>query len=139
MPCLEISLPKSDIEIKERLIALLTDIGVDVAGFGRDVFRIRFHEYGVGEGGMAGKLWDGLNNPYLHFLLYCPRLKRSVKKRLIEQMSAAFVQVMGKPDWFPVFHICEHPYDNIGASGKPLVEKYPELAGRQFYFELPKD
>ncbi|HEY3294781.1 MAG TPA: hypothetical protein VGL38_05050 [bacterium] len=120
-------------------MATLTDIGVEVAGFGRDVFRIRFCEYGIGDAGMAGKLWDGENHPYLHFLLYCPRLKRSVKARLINTMSAAFVEILGKPDWFPVFHICEHPYDNIGASGKPLTEKYPELADRHFYFELPKD
>jgi phenylpyruvate tautomerase PptA (4-oxalocrotonate tautomerase family) len=139
MPCLEISLPKTDIETKERLIAKLTDIGVEAAGFGRDVFRIRFCEYDVGEAGMAGKLWDGKNNPYLHFLLYCPRLKRSVKQRLIVEMSETFVNVLGRPDWIPVFHICEHPYDNIGASGKPLTEKYPELADRKFYFDLPKD
>jgi phenylpyruvate tautomerase PptA (4-oxalocrotonate tautomerase family) len=118
---------------------VLTDIGVDAAGFDRNVFRIRFCEYAVGEAGLAGKLWDGENNPYLHFQLYCPRLKRSVKKRLIEEMSKAFVDVLKKPDWFPVFHICEHPYDNIGASGKPLIEKYPELADRKFYFDLPKD
>jgi phenylpyruvate tautomerase PptA (4-oxalocrotonate tautomerase family) len=139
MPCLEISLPQTELEIKRNLMATLTDIGVEVAGFGRDVFRIRFCEYGIGDAGMAGKLWDGENHPYLHFLLYCPRLKRSVKARLINTMSAAFVEILGKPDWFPVFHICEHPYDNIGASGKPLTEKYPELADRHFYFELPKD
>ena len=139
MPCLEVSLPRTDLKTKERLTAGLTDIGVEVAGFDRNVFRIRFHEYGVGEAGMAGKLWDGKENPYLHFLLYCPRLKRSVKQRLMEGMSAAFVAVLGKPDWFPVIHICEHPYDNIGASGKPLVEKYPEVAGRKFYFDLPND
>ena len=139
MPCLEISLPRTDLAVKHSLTATLTDIGVDVAGFNREVFRIRFHEYGVGDAGMAGKLWDGENNPYLHFLLYCPRLRRSVKQRLIEEMSKAFVDVLGKPDWFPVFHICEHPYDNIGASGMPLAEKYPEVRDRQFYFDLPKD
>jgi phenylpyruvate tautomerase PptA (4-oxalocrotonate tautomerase family) len=139
MPCLEISLPRTELAVKQRLIAALTDIGVDVAGFGCDVFRIRFHEYGIGEAGMAGKLWDGENNPFLHFLLYCPRLRRSVKKRLIVEMSKAFVDVLGKPGWFPVCHICEHPYDNIGASGMPLAEKYPEVRGRQFYYELPDD
>jgi phenylpyruvate tautomerase PptA (4-oxalocrotonate tautomerase family) len=139
MPCLEVSLPRTELAVREKLMTALTDIGVDVAGFGRDVFRIRFCEYDVGEAGMAGKLWDGNHNPYLHFLLYCPRLKQSVKQRLITEMSRAFVEIVEQPEWFPVFHICEHPYDNIGASGKPLVEKYPELAGRQFYFDLPKD
>jgi phenylpyruvate tautomerase PptA (4-oxalocrotonate tautomerase family) len=140
VPCLEISLPKTDVETKQSLIGRLTEIGVDAAGFDREVFRIRFHEMGPDEGGTAGKLWNGNTGvPYLHFLLYCPRLKRSVKRRLIEGWSEAFVRIIGQPEWYPVIHICEHPYDDIGASGKVLTEKYPELKTRKFYFDLPDD
>jgi phenylpyruvate tautomerase PptA (4-oxalocrotonate tautomerase family) len=139
MPCLEVSLPRTTQEIRIELMAALTDVAESVAGFDRSILRIRFCEYDIGEAGVNGKLWDGEHNPYLHFLLYCPRLKRSIKKALIEAMSKTFTEVTGKPDWLPVFHICEHPYDNIGAGGKILPERHPEVAGRKFYYDLPED
>jgi phenylpyruvate tautomerase PptA (4-oxalocrotonate tautomerase family) len=139
MPCLDISLPRTTLEIKSALIERLTATAQQVAGFEPSILRIRFYEYNVGEAGVGGKLWDGTDHAYLHFLLFCPRLKRSVKKALIESMSRDFTDVTGRPDWLPVFHICEHPYDNIGAGGKILPERHPEVAGRKFYYDLPED
>ena len=139
MPCLEITLPKSPLQLRAQLCTRLTDFVEEVAGFERAIFRIRFSEYEPGEAGVAGHLWDGIEGvPYLHFVLYCPRLKRSVKQKLIEGFMRLFTEITGKPDWFPVVHICEHPYDNIGGSGTWLAGR-PELQGREFYFELPKD
>jgi phenylpyruvate tautomerase PptA (4-oxalocrotonate tautomerase family) len=138
MPCLEVTLPRTTREVKALLMSRLTDIA-EALGMERSILRIRFCEYDVGDAGMNGKLWDGERNPFLHFLLYCPRLKRSTKKALIERMSQAFAEITGHADWLPVFHICEHPYDNIGAGGKVLPERHPEVAGRKFYYDLPED
>jgi phenylpyruvate tautomerase PptA (4-oxalocrotonate tautomerase family) len=139
MPCLEISLPKTDLATKRELCSRLTDLVEDVAGFERQIFRIRFSEYEPGEAGSGGVIWDGENGvPYLHAVLYCPRLKRSTKQRLVENLMQIFPEILRHPDWFPVVHICEHPYDNIGGSGTWLPTR-PGLAERQFYYELPKD
>jgi phenylpyruvate tautomerase PptA (4-oxalocrotonate tautomerase family) len=139
MPCLDISLPRTTREIKARLIEKVTSIATEIAGFEPEIFRVRFFEYEVGEAGVNGKLWDGQNNAQLHFVLFSPRLKKSVKKRLIEAWSAAFVEITGRADWNPVIHIGEHPYDNVGAGGKVLPERHPEVRGRKFYYELPED
>jgi len=139
MPCLEISLPKTSLQMRAEMCARLTDFVIETAGFERTIFRIRFMEYEAGEAGAAGTLWDGENGvPYLHMVLYCPRLKRKVKRILIEGFMRLFAEISGKPDWIPVVHICEHPYDNIGGSGTWLAAR-PELQGRQYYFELPDD
>ena len=139
MPCLEISLPKSDLSVKRDLCARLTDLVEEVAGFERGIFRVRFCEYEAGDAGTGGILWDGENGvPYLHAVLYCPRLKRSTKQKLVEGVMRIFPEALHHSDWLPVVHICEHPYDNIGGSGTWLPTR-PGLAERPFYFELPKD
>jgi phenylpyruvate tautomerase PptA (4-oxalocrotonate tautomerase family) len=139
MPYLEVTLPKTDQPTKARLMERLTAIAQQVAGFEPEIFRVRFCEYDVGEAGVNGRLWDGSSNPCLHFALYSPRLKKSVKKILIEKWSAALVEISRHADWNPVIHICEHPYDNVGAGGKVLPERHPEVRDRKFYYELPED
>ena len=139
MPCLEITLPKSTLQLRAQLCARMTDLVENAAGFEREIFRVHFNEYEPGEAGTAGKLWDGVEGvPYIHFMLYCPRIKRAVKQKLVEGFMREFAAIVGRPDWVPVVHIAEHPYDNIGGSGTWLAGR-PELQGRQFYFELPKD
>jgi phenylpyruvate tautomerase PptA (4-oxalocrotonate tautomerase family) len=139
MPCLDISLPRTTLAHKERLMERLTQIAFDLCGFEPEIFRIRFWEYDIGEAGVGGKLWDGKDYAHLHFILYSPRLKKSVKKTLMEQWSAAFTEIMGRLDWNPVIHICEHPYDNVGARGTALWECHPEVRDRKFYYDLPED
>lgn len=139
MPCLEITLPKISSEIRAQLCSELTDIVQEVAGVEREIFRIFFREYAPGEAGVAGKLWNGTEEiPPIHFVLYCPRLKRSIKQKLVEGFMREFARIMCQPAWIPVVHICEHPYDNIGGSGTWLAGR-KELQGRPFYYELPKD
>ncbi len=139
MPCLEITLPSTSIHVKQELCAQLTTVVERVAGFEPEIFRMHFTEYAPGEAGTGGVLWDGINGvPYVHFVLSCPRLKRTVKRDLCNAFSAKFTEILQRPDWLPVIHICEHPYDNIFGSGTWLAER-PELAERKFYYELPKD
>ena len=131
MPCLEVTLPRTDLATKRELSSRLTDLVEEVAGFEREIFRIRFSEYEPGEAATAGKLWDGENGvPYLHLVLYCPRLKRTTKQKLVESFMRVFPEIMKRPAWFPVVHICEHPYDNIGGSGTWQPTR-PGLAERQ--------
>jgi hypothetical protein len=54
-------------------------------------------------------------------------------------MTRALVEVMGKPDWKPVIHLCEHPYDNVGVDGQLLSDSYEELAGRKYYYDLSNE
>jgi phenylpyruvate tautomerase PptA (4-oxalocrotonate tautomerase family) len=139
MPCLDISLPKTDFKTKATLMARLTALTEQAAGFKPEIFRISFREYEVGTAGTNGQLWDGEHGvPYVHFVLYSPRLKRSVKRRLIEECSRMFAEIVGHSDWLPVIHIKEHSYDNVGAQGEMLSDR-AELADRKFYYELPKD
>jgi len=137
MPCLEISIPAVDDKTRSRLARSLTDAFTATTGFGADIFGVRFHEYEPGKAASAGVLWDGGDGrPYLHFLLYCPRLRREVKSQVVEALTAAYTECVGKPDWKPVIHIAEHPYDNVGVGGKILSEAYEECAGQNFYYEM---
>ncbi len=89
---------------------------------------------------MDGKLLTAANDPpYIHFLLYCPRLKRSAKQALAKSMTDAFVTATQQPAWKPILHISEHPYDNIAVEGKLLSDAYKECAERPFYYPIPKD
>jgi len=138
MPCLEVTLPRTSPEIKHALISNLTDAAVD-AGLEREILRVTIREYDLGDAGTAGAPWDGEGLPVLHLVLYCPRQPRSRKKSLIENLSRAFIEIVGKPDWWPVIHILEYPYDNLGIHGKVSWEAHPELKGRKFYYDLPED
>ncbi|MCP4566009.1 MAG: hypothetical protein GY841_00355 [FCB group bacterium] len=140
MPCLEITLPKVDNRTKEKLTARLTAAFDESTPFGADIFGLRFFEFEPGEAASGGRIWDGqTGRPYLHMLLYCPRVSREVKQKLVESFTAAFVGAVGKEDWKPVLHICEHPYDNVGVEGKLLSDSFEACAKSKFYYVLPKD
>ncbi|MFH2203475.1 MAG: tautomerase family protein [Elusimicrobiota bacterium] len=140
MPCLEITLPKTDRETKAKLADCLTEAFASSTLFGKEIFGVRFFEYGPGEAAVGGRLVDGdEKSPYLHALLYCPRITRSTKQKLAEALTEAFVRGTGREDWRPVIHICEHPYDNVAVEGRVLSEAFEECAKKSFYYELPKD
>lgn len=139
MPCLEISLPRIELPTKQRLAAALTRTFAETTGHAADIFGVRFFEYGPGEAAHGGRLWDCAGDPYLHMLLYSPRLRRTVKQAVVERLSAAFREHVGHPDWVPVIHIAEHPYDNVGVDGRLLSDRFPECAERAFYYPLPTD
>lgn len=140
MPCLEIAMPKVDANTKVQLAEKLTEAFASVTGFPAEIFGINFKEYEQGAASSGGALWNGgESRPYLHFLLYSPRLKRSVKQKLVAALSATFTDCVGRAHWLPVIHLCEHPYDNVGVEGKLLSDSYDECAKSRFYFELPDD
>lgn len=140
MPCLEISMPATTVEIKQTLSTELTKAFAEIAGFPADIFGIKFHEYGEHSTASGGKLIDkSAERPYLHFLLYCPRLKRPVKQKLVSEFTSLFIKAVGHEGWWPVVHICEHPYDNVGVEGKLLSDSYDECRESSFYYDLPSD
>lgn len=125
---------------KQKVAAALTEAFAATTPFGVDVFGIRFFEYDWGDTAVGGSLVEeGSSTVYLHFLLYCPRLQRLAKLKLVGALSQAFTNAMENSEWLPVIHICEHPYDNVGVGGKILSEAYAECAQREFYYDLPKD
>jgi 4-oxalocrotonate tautomerase len=140
MPCLEITVPQLSAEVKARLSKELTDLFAELTGFEREIFAIHFNEYAPGTVALGGEIHDGkTGRPYLHFVLYSPRLKRTVKQQLVEKMSAVFAGIVGRSEWMPVIHLCEHPYDNVGVEGKLLSDSYEACANSRFYYELPPD
>ena len=137
MPCLEISLPKIDIGTKEKLTHALTKVFAESTKFGAEIFGIRYHEYEAGQSASGGVVWDGRSGrPYLHMLLYIPRINRAMKQMLVEKFSTSFVETVGKENWIPVIHICEHPYDNVGVEGKLLSDQYDACAKSKFYYDV---
>ena len=140
MPCLEISMPKTDIRTKKRLAEKLTTSFATVSNFDAEIFGIRFLEYENNSASSGGKLCDGSeNSPYLHFVLYCPKITRTTKKKLAESLTSAFIEAVENISWKPVIHICEHPYDNVVVDGQLLSDAFEECAERKFYYDLPKD
>jgi len=140
MPSLEISMPKISSESKIKLTAALTKAFDESTKFGADIFGLRFFEYDAGQAASGGHLWGGAaQRPYLHMILYCPRINRPTKQNLVKSLTSAFTTVLGKDDWKPVIHICEHPYENIGVEGKLLSDSYEECARSRFYYDLPNE
>jgi 4-oxalocrotonate tautomerase len=140
MPCLEITVPKLDRETKLNLSAKLTHAVVEATGFSRDILGILFREYDAGNAAIAGELLEDESTiPYLHFILYCPRLRKAAKRNVIKALTESFISCVGHPDWKPVIHIDEHPYDNVGIEGMTLSDRYEECAASEFYFHLPDD
>lgn len=140
MPCIEISLPKVSRETKVALSAEVTEAFCSSTGHPPEFFGLRFFEYEPDTAATGGKLCDEASaSAYLHMLIYCPRLKRSVKQKMGSALSEAFARATKRPDWIPTIHICEHPFDNVVVCGKLLTDAYEECAKRSFYYELPKD
>lgn len=140
MPCLELTIPKVDDDTRAKLSVALTDAFAKSTGIDRSIFGIVYFEYDPKDAATGGSLWDGgASRPYLHFLLYCPRISRASKQKLVASMTHAFVATVGMAHWKPVIHICEHSYDNVGVDGELLSDKYEELAQRKFYYDLPEE
>lgn len=140
MPCLEISMPVTNTVVKQKLVAGLTEAFDKSTTFGAAIFGIRFHEYEANCAASGGKIWDGqTGRPYLHLLLYCPRVERTTKQNLVKSLTTAFTTAVGKDDWKPVIHICEHAYDNVGVEGSLLSDSIEALADSKFYYELPRE
>jgi phenylpyruvate tautomerase PptA (4-oxalocrotonate tautomerase family) len=136
MPCLEMTLPKLDDSTKTELAERLTSAFAELSGFPGEIFGICFKEYERGNAASGGKIWlGGETRPYLHFLLYSPRLSRAIKQSLVDKFTSIFTDVLGKPEWKPVIHLCEHPYDNVGVDGQLLSDLYEELGNRKFYYD----
>lgn len=55
---------------------------------------------------------------------------------LVEKFSTSFVETVGKENWIPVIHICEHPYDNVCVEGKLLSDQYDACAKSKFYYDV---
>lgn len=139
MPCLEITMPKIESQKKAELARQLTDAFAQATKFGPEIFGIYFNEYDKSEAASGGVICDKTtDHPYLHMLIYCPRIDRETKQKLVESFTSVFTSVVGNKDWMPVIHICEHPYDNVGVNGKLLSDSYEECANTEFYYELPK-
>lgn len=139
MPCLEITLPDTDIATRKKLASALTAALAASTRFDADIFGIRFLSYGAGEAAVGGVLSEDSERPYVHFLLYCPRISRTTKQKLIADLTATFIAVTGRETWIPVIHISEHPYDNIGVDGRLLSDSHEECAKRAFYYDTPRD
>jgi phenylpyruvate tautomerase PptA (4-oxalocrotonate tautomerase family) len=140
MPYLHVVMPEVSRETRARLAARLTEVFATTAGFDPQLFGIYFSEYPPQQTSMNGRLWDGQSGPpFLHFVLYCPRVGREVKRALVEEFTEAFSTCLAVPGWKPVVHICEHPYDNIGVDGALLSDAYEECANRPFYYSLSED
>ncbi len=139
MPTLHIISPILNSEKKRILARRLTEEFARIAKFDPDIFEIYFDGYEPGETSVGGRIWDGSGDPLLHFLLYSPRLKKSVKKEIVASFTRIFIEATGHSDWQPVIHLNEHSYDNIGVEGELLSLKYPELSKRSFYYPFPDD
>ena len=137
MPCLEISLPKTNTQTKEKLTSELTKAFVSSTRFEAEIFGICFQEYEIGSAGSGGKLCDGhTGRPYLHMLLYCPRVNRETKQKIVVSLTKAFTETLGKDNWQPVIHIIESPYDNVGVGGQLLSDAYEECKNQKFYYDI---
>jgi phenylpyruvate tautomerase PptA (4-oxalocrotonate tautomerase family) len=140
MPCIELSLPKVDQKTKAALAAELTEAFCSTTGHSAEILGVRFFEYEADSTAVGGKLCgDSPANPYLHMVIFCPRLKRSVKQTMGAALVDAFTRASQRSSWIPVIHICEHPYDNVVVNGKLLSDAYEECAKRSFYYDLPRD
>ena len=140
MPCLEISMPRVPYEVKARLADELTAAFATETGWDASIFGIRFLEYEPGQAALGGRISaEGTEKPYLHLLLYIPRISRTNKRKLVAAWSRILAEGLGHPEWLPIVHINEHPYDNVGVEGQLLSEKFEELGRREFYYPLPKD
>ena len=132
MPWMEVTMPASEADVKQKLIASLNQEFIDATGFEDEVLYIRFSEFGAGTAGAAGQISD--DKTFAHVILYTPRMRFDVKRSVVAGLSKAFE--LAKIE--PLIHILEFPYDNIGVDGQLLADADDELASRPYYFVLPR-
>ncbi len=138
MPSIEITLPRTDAATRERLAHEMTRAFAAAVGCESEILGIHFREYGPGEAAVGGRLWTGDGPAYLHIAISSPRLPRAAKVRMATDLTAAFTAALGRPDWQPVIHLAEHPYDNVAVNGKLLSDAFESCAKRPFYYDLPR-
>lgn len=137
MPCIEVTMPETDAKTKELLSTKLTDAFAEASGIPAEIFGIRYNEFAAGTTASGGKIWNGGDErPYLHMILYSPRLNRATKQKLVASLTQAFVEGIGNPEWKPVIHLAEHPFDNVGVDGQLLSDAFEGCANRKFYYDL---
>lgn len=139
MPCLEVSMPATNLKTRETLVNELTAAFAESTSFPSEIFGIRFHEYELNYAASGGRMITQAERPYVHFVLYSPRITREAKQKLVERFTQAYTRVMDQPTWHPVIHISEHPYDNVGVEGKLLSDAYEQLRERKFYYDMDRD
>jgi phenylpyruvate tautomerase PptA (4-oxalocrotonate tautomerase family) len=123
MPCLEISMPRQNPSIRERLTRALTNDFAENANYDVSALGIRFYEYYTGEAANGGINWDGkTGKPYIHFKLYIPKRTEQEKRDLIKAFTSSFTRCTGRPDWEPVIYFIELDDDSIGFGGESLAE-----------------
>ncbi len=134
-------MPRVSLEVKKDLAEKLTLAFAEATEFPADIFGIHFQEYGDTQTASGGELCKSGSEerPYLHMLLYSPRLSRTAKQKVVAELSVVFTECVGKQRWIPTIHLMEHPYDNVGVNGQLLSDAYEELSDREFYYNLPKD
>jgi len=134
MPNIDITLPQTTREVRARLAERLTDEFARTTGFEREILGISFREYSPGTAAEGGKLIEDVSSGGpVHVQISCPRVTRAKKRAAVEALTAVFKEVAGWPSP-PVFHISEHPYDNVGVGGRLLSDAFPELKEIPFYF-----
>lgn len=139
MPCIEVTLPAQSAATRAALASALTESFCAATGHDPTIVGVLFHQYAEGAASVGGRLWDGAGVPFLHVVVLCPRLRRSAKQVVVQAMTEAFSQAVGRPEWRPVLHLAEHPYDNVGVDGQLLSDRYEACAKRRFYYELPRE
>jgi len=136
MPHIEVTMPQTDLRVRESLAKGLTSAFAEATGLEADILRVRFSTYGPGEISSGGKLISDLEaGGPVHIILYTPRLTREKKRLAGESLSRVIREVTGW-DEDPVIHIDEHPYDNVVVGGKLLTDSIQELKKARFYYPV---
>ncbi|MCO4783852.1 MAG: tautomerase family protein [Candidatus Cloacimonetes bacterium] len=136
---MEISLPTIELDKKQKLAQYLTNSFESATGISSEIFAIKFNEYKDNECFVGGKVVHNSqvkSRPYIHCLLYSPRLNKNVKSKLAKEFTDSFIKVFANIDWWPIIHICEHPYDNVAIEGQLLSDTYEHCKGAKFYYDL---
>ena len=123
MPCLEISMPRQEPGVRDKLARALTNDFAEYANYDVSTFGIRFNEYFTGEVVNGGVIWDGkTGKPYIHFKLFIPRRTEQERRDLIKAFTQSFTRCVGKPEWKPVIYFIEPDDESIGFGGKLLAD-----------------
>jgi phenylpyruvate tautomerase PptA (4-oxalocrotonate tautomerase family) len=128
---MEIDLSHNLMKKSQHLSEKLSDSFEKTTGHPKSIFGIRFKPYQDNEAAVGGKTLNKHqpNTPYIHILLYCPKLSLETKRTLVKSLTEDFCSVYDKNHW-PIIHICEHSYDNVAIEGELLCDKFEELQNK---------